>query len=127
MRRMSKGGEDLILATLVLEDRPMRACEVAERTGLTAQGVSYWLPRMIRRGLLLSDLIEGERYYFPQPVLLCDGLREALEALYTTVLQKHGDMFVFDQADVPADELMKSCMVKSLKLFCFRIKDLKNK
>jgi DNA-binding transcriptional ArsR family regulator len=109
---------------MVLAEGPLLLGQVAEAAGLTKSHVSYWLPRMVDRGLLLR-LKEGEQtYYLPQPVFLDPAVKEALYAAFYPVAKNHKKYFVFDQATATQGDVLKVCIAKTLKLFCLDVRDL---
>ena len=119
-----KSGEDLILTCIVLAGGPLRMVDIAKVTGLSKQHISYWLPKMIASGILLSSDQDGITLYEPQPIVTCKELQGHLEDLYATILEDHEDFFVIDQADCPAEEVLKNNILKSLKMFGIKVRDL---
>jgi len=99
--------------------------DIAEATGLSKQNVAYWLPRMIASGVLLSSDQDGTTFYEPQPILTSKELQDLLDNIYGTVLENHEDFFVTDQADCPAEDVLRNNILKSLRIFGRKVRDLK--
>lgn len=121
---IKRAGEDKILTAIILADKPLRLSEIAEATGLSPPSVKYWLPRMISKGILLKIENEGSYYYMPQAIFIGDFLSEVLGEVYIEVIKRHKNFFDFSQASVPVESVIKSCISKSLKLFCIDIKEI---
>lgn len=124
-RNNRKSGEDLILSSIVLAGNALRMTDIANATGLSKSNVKYWLPRMIASGILLSSELDGTILYEPQPLVTCSELQEHLEQIYADILENHDEFFVTDQADCPAEDVLRNNILKSLMLFSTRVRDLK--
>jgi len=116
--------EDRIILAIVLEDEPMTMSEIARKTELSVQVVSYWLPRMVEKGTLLKVVDDGAVRYQPQPILLCDWIQEELGGLYTGCVERSEEFFKFDQAATDAPSVVRACIAQSLKLFCLEVRKL---
>ena len=102
----------------------MRPSELVRDTGMSAQAVGYWLPRMVDRGTALRIELEGVVYYSSQPILHSDEIDNVLNAVFEAVLENYDEFFVFGQAGVPSDELIKNNIAKSLNMYCISFKNL---
>ena len=123
-RQNDRSGEDRILRALVLAEGPLTLSAVAEETKLSKSTVAYWLPRMVDRGLLLRLVEGGQTYFLPQPMFLDQSIREALYAAFYPIARSHKKFFVFDQANVERGEVLKTCIGKTLRLFCLEVREL---
>ncbi len=122
--RNDKSGEDKILRALVLADGPLTLSQVAEASELSKSHVSYWLPRMVDRGLLLRMREDDQTYFLPQPMFLDPAVKEALYATFYPITRDHKTYFVFDQAKTERLDVIKACIAKTLKLFCLDVRDV---
>jgi DNA-binding transcriptional ArsR family regulator len=124
MTESPRSGREKILMACVLADGPLRAIDISRVTGLRKSTVSFHLPRMVGTGLLLQVEHEGITYYQPQPIFLCDDLPEMILEIYTSIVERHEDFFVFDQTNATRVRVMRNCIMESLKLFCLDIREL---
>jgi len=105
----------------------MRPSELVRDTGMSAQAVGYWLPRMVSRGTALRVEVEGVIYYSSQPILHSEELDNVLDAVFEALFENYSDFFVFGQSDVTAEDLIKNNIAKSLNMYCILIKTLDSK
>jgi len=120
----ARSAEDQILSSIVLAGGALRMVDIAGATGMSKSHISYWLPRMISSGVLLSSEKDGTTLYEPQPILTSPELQDLLDNIFGLVLENYEDFFVIDQADCPAEDVLRNNILKSLRLFSLRVRDL---
>jgi hypothetical protein len=119
-----KTGDDLILSSIVLAGNALRMAGIAEATGLSKPTVKYWLPRMIKSGVLLSFEENGITFYEPQPIVNCPELQDALEDIYSQILDNPEEFFITDQAECSAEEVLRNNILKSLEMYSMKVRNL---
>jgi len=89
-------------------DRPATQAEITKEAGLEKQRVSWHLPRMVTKGLVLVAEHDGRAYYGPQPILQSKEILDVFYMAYRPLLDAGDPVFDFEQAGIDAREVIRN-------------------
>ena len=89
-------------------DRPLRASEISDGTGLSGQLVHHHLPNMVKDGLILPVDIEGEKHYTVQAVFLKDDVFKMLSEFMLPVVKYIGNNLSYEHTDLERQDVIRN-------------------
>ncbi|MEE9378858.1 MAG: helix-turn-helix domain-containing protein [Candidatus Lokiarchaeia archaeon] len=106
--------------------RPLRQFEIVELSGMSKTRIHNNLNIMISKGLILMTEDINNKYYYPQPFFLQQGLLEMLYGQMLPFIKGIVENIDYSQLEIDIKESALENTQMLIKLFQFDIDDMKN-
>jgi len=118
--------ESRIIRTMISAEKPLRLSELAKESGIYKEKLQYNLRNMIEKGLILTIMEDGKKYYIPQPIFWNNDILYKINERIIPIIKDIYNSIDYSQVDNPnTSESLINCLQMSLKLFSFEIDEIK--
>lgn len=118
--------ESLIIRNLISAEKPLRLSELVKQTNIYKQKLLYNLKNMVKKGLVLTAIEDGKRYYAPQTIFWDNDILYKINERIVPIIKDIYKNMDYSQIQNPnAPEPLINCLQMALKLFSFEIGELK--
>ena len=118
--------ESLIIRVLISAEKPLRLSELAKQSGIYKEKLQYNLRKMTEKGLVLTAIEDGKKYYAPQTIFWDNDILYKISERIVPIIKDIYKNMDFSQVESPnAPEPLINCLQMALKLFSFEIGEIK--
>ena len=118
-----------ILRVLITRNMGLRCIDIAKECKMGRERIHQNLSKMIDKGILLKEEVNGTKYYFPQPIFWDNDILNGMYERMLPFVKEINDDLIYDQ--IKDGEYEKhsvlECIQILLKLFSFEIEELERK
>lgn len=118
--------ESRIIRTLISAEKPLRLSELSKQSKIYKEKLQYNLKNMVEKGLVLTAMENGKKYYAPQTIFWDNDILYKINERIIPIIKdiyKNMDYSQVESSNMP--EPLINCLQMALKLFSFEIGELK--